>query len=104
MFAGFDYWIGKMSGHQYPESLGRLHFWITFVGVNLIFMPMHFSVRGRIPDYPELQTTPTWLMSTPSLFLIPSSNWSAYDSFDHSEKIPPSSSKSGKGQITFKKK
>jgi len=57
MFAGFYYWIGKMSGHQYPETLGRIHFWITFVGVNLIFMPMHFAglsgMPRRIPDYPE---------------------------------------------------
>ena len=57
MFAGFYYWIGKMSGHQYPEALGRIHFWITFLGVNLIFMPMHFAglsgMPRRIPDYPE---------------------------------------------------
>jgi cytochrome c oxidase subunit 1 len=57
MFAGFYYWIGKMSGHQYPEALGRIHFWITFVGVNLIFMPMHFAglagMPRRIPDYPD---------------------------------------------------
>ena len=43
MFAGFYYWIGKMSGRQYPETLGKLHFWVTFIGVNLLFFPMHFS-------------------------------------------------------------
>ena len=57
MFAGFYYWIGKMSGRQYPERLGRIHFWITFVGVNLTFFPQHFlGVAGmprRIPDYPD---------------------------------------------------
>ncbi len=57
IFAGFYYWIGKMSGRQYPESLGRLHFWLTFVGVNLTFFPMHFlGISGmprRIPDYPD---------------------------------------------------
>jgi heme/copper-type cytochrome/quinol oxidase subunit 1 len=57
IFAGFYYWIGKMSGHQYPEFWGRAHFWITFVGVNLTFFPMHFlGVSGmprRYPDYPE---------------------------------------------------
>jgi cytochrome c oxidase subunit 1 len=57
IFAGFYYWIGKMSGHQYPEKLGQLHFWLTFVGVNLTFFPMHFlGVAGmprRIPDYPD---------------------------------------------------
>jgi len=57
IFAAFYYWIGKMSGRQYPERLGKLHFWITFVGVNLTFFPMHFlGVAGmprRIPDYPD---------------------------------------------------
>ena len=57
IFAGFYYWIGKMSGHQYPEFWGRAHFWITFTGVNLTFFPMHFlGVSGmprRYPDYPE---------------------------------------------------
>jgi cytochrome c oxidase subunit 1 len=57
MFAGFYYWIGKMSGRQAPERLGKLHFWITFVGVNLTFFPQHFlGLQGmprRIPDYPE---------------------------------------------------
>ena len=57
IFAGFYYWIGKMSGHQYPEFWGRAHFWITFAGVNLTFFPMHFlGVSGmprRYPDYPE---------------------------------------------------
>src|SRR6187397_1656238 len=37
MFAGFYYWIGKMSGHQYNELYGQIHFWVTFVGVNLTF-------------------------------------------------------------------
>jgi cytochrome c oxidase subunit 1 len=57
IFAGFYYWIGKMSGREYSEALGRLHFWITFVGVNLTFFPMHFSglagMPRRVPDYPD---------------------------------------------------
>jgi cytochrome c oxidase subunit 1 len=57
IFAGFYYWIGKMSGRQYPERLGKLHFYITFLGVNLTFFPMHFlGIAGmprRIPDYPD---------------------------------------------------
>ena len=39
IFAGFYYWIGKMSGRQYPEFWGKVHFWMTFVGVNLTFFP-----------------------------------------------------------------
>jgi len=57
IFSGFYYWIGKMSGRQYPEALGRLHFWITFIGVNMTFFPMHFlglaGMPRRYPDYPD---------------------------------------------------
>lgn len=58
MFAGFYYWIGKMSGRQYPEALGKLHFWVTFIGVNILFFPQHFlglaGMPRRIPDYPDV--------------------------------------------------
>jgi len=58
IFAGFYYWIGKMSGRQYPETLGKLHFWVTFIGVNLLFFPQHFlglaGMPRRIPDYPDV--------------------------------------------------
>ncbi len=57
IFAGFYYWIGKMSGRQYPEWAGKVHFWTTFVGVNLTFFPMHFSGLAGMPrhyiDYPD---------------------------------------------------
>jgi cytochrome c oxidase subunit 1 len=58
IFAGIYYWIGKMSGRQYPEHLGKIHFWLTFVGVNLAFFPQHFlglaGMPRRIPDYPDV--------------------------------------------------
>jgi cytochrome c oxidase subunit 1 len=57
IFAGWYYWIGKMSGRQYPEWLGRVHFWLFFVGVNVAFFPMHFlGIAGmprRMADYPD---------------------------------------------------
>jgi cytochrome c oxidase subunit 1 len=58
LFAGFYYWIGKMSGRQYPEWAGQVHFWITFIGVNLTFFPQHFlglaGMPRRVPDYPAV--------------------------------------------------
>jgi cytochrome c oxidase subunit 1 len=57
IFAGFYYWIAKITGLQYPEVLGQIHFWVFFVGVNLTFFPMHFlglaGMPRRIPDYPD---------------------------------------------------
>ncbi|UEM07975.1 cytochrome c oxidase subunit I (plasmid) [Skermanella rosea] len=57
IFAGWYYWIGKMSGRQYPEWIGQTHFWVTFVGANLTFFPQHFlgaaGMPRRIVDYPD---------------------------------------------------
>src|SRR3954451_22392778 len=57
IFAGVYYWFPKMTGRMYDERLGRLHFWLTFIGFNLTFAPMHLiGVQGmprRVADYPE---------------------------------------------------
>jgi cytochrome c oxidase subunit 1 len=57
IFAGFYYWFEKMTGCKYPEVLGKIHFWITFIGVNVTFFPMHFlglaGMPRRVPDYPD---------------------------------------------------
>jgi cytochrome c oxidase subunit 1 len=57
LFAGFYYWFPKMSGRMYNELLGHLHFWVFFIGVNVLFFPMHFlGLQGmprRYPDYPN---------------------------------------------------
>jgi cytochrome c oxidase subunit 1 len=57
LFAALYYWIGKMSGHQYPEWAGKLHFWGTFISANITFFPMHMLGAAGMPrryiDYPE---------------------------------------------------
>ena len=57
LFAGFYYWFPKMSGRMYSEFLGQLHFWIFFIGVNVLFFPQHFlgqqGMPRRYPDYAE---------------------------------------------------
>ncbi len=47
MFAGFYYWFGKMTGRQYPEWAGQIHFWTTFIGVNSDLLPDAFQRTGR---------------------------------------------------------
>jgi cytochrome c oxidase subunit 1 len=55
LMAGAYYWIPKWTGHMYDERLGKLHFWLSAISVNVLFFPMHFvGLQGmprRIPDY-----------------------------------------------------
>jgi cytochrome c oxidase subunit 1 len=57
IYAGFYYWAPKITGRMYNETLGQIHFWTLFVGVNTTFMPQHFlglaGMPRRIPDYAD---------------------------------------------------
>jgi cytochrome c oxidase subunit 1 len=54
IFAATYFWFPKMFGHMMNESLGKIHFWITFVGAYCIFMPMHWvGIAGGIRRYSD---------------------------------------------------
>ena len=57
IFAGWYYWFPKITGYMYNETIGKLHFWVTFIGVNILFFPQHFlglaGMPRRIADYPD---------------------------------------------------
>jgi len=57
IFAGWYYWFPKMTGYIYSEFFGKLHFWLTFIGANILFFPQHFlglsGMPRRYADYPE---------------------------------------------------
>jgi cytochrome c oxidase subunit 1 len=57
IFAAWYYWFPKMTGYVVPDWIGRLHFWISFIGANILFFPMHFTGLAGMPrhyvDYPD---------------------------------------------------
>ncbi|CDZ31386.1 Cytochrome c oxidase, aa3-type, subunit I [Neorhizobium galegae bv. officinalis] len=57
IFAAWYYWFPKMFGYMYSQRIGNLHFWVMFIGVNLVFFPQHFLGLAGMPrryiDYPD---------------------------------------------------
>jgi len=58
IFAGWYYWFPKITGYMYSDAVAKLHFWVTFIGVNMVFFPQHFLGLAGMPrryiDYPEV--------------------------------------------------
>ena len=73
VFAGVYYWLPKWTGFMYDETLGKLHFWLSFIGINLTFFPQHFlgleGMQRRVPDY-ALQFTDWNMVSSIGGFLF----------------------------------
>jgi len=71
LLGGVYYWIRNILGVLYNEMLGQVHFWLTFIGVNLTFFPMHFlgaaGMPRRIPDYPDSYWFWNWVSSLGSI-------------------------------------
>jgi cytochrome c oxidase subunit 1 len=70
IFAGWYYWFPKMTGYMYSEALGKLHFWLTFIGANIVFFPQHFlglsGMPRRYADYPDAFAYWNWWSSVGS--------------------------------------
>jgi len=82
VFAAFYFWVGKITGYSYNETLGKIHFWTMFIGVNLTFFPMHFlGLSGqprRIPDYPDAYTPYNYISSFGSIISLVASIFFIY--------------------------
>ncbi len=71
--AAVYYWLPKWTGHMYDERLGKLHFWVALIGVNLTFLPQFFvglaGMPRRIPDY-ALQFADWNMLSSTGAFIL----------------------------------
>ncbi len=74
LFGGFYQWIGKISGLSYPETLGKIHFWLMFIGVNITFFPQHFLGLAGFPrrynDFPDAYAGWNYISSFGSLLSL----------------------------------
>jgi len=73
LMAGVYYWIPKWTGHMYCEKMGKWHFWLSAIFLNVTFFPMHFvglaGMPRRIPDY-ALQFTDFNMISSIGAFIF----------------------------------
>lgn len=93
VFAGFYYWIEKITGLQYDILLSKVHFYLFFIGVNITFGPMHFlglaGMPRRIGDYPDFYSGWNWVAtmgSTISLVATSIFFYVVYDMFVYGKK------------------
>ena len=94
VFAGFYYWLPKITGYAYNEILAKIQFWSMFIGVNITFFPMHFlglaGMPRRIPDYPDAYAQWNWVASLGSMISVMSGLlvlFIIYDSFKNKLKV-----------------
>lgn len=75
-FAGYYYFSPLILGYKYNEKLAHIHFWLSMVGVLILFVPMHFTglngMPRRIPDYPDAFSGWNWVASSGSFIMLAS--------------------------------
>jgi len=93
LFSGFYYWFDRITGYNYIEDLGQIHFWSTIISVNLTFFPMHFlglaGMPRRIPDYPDAYYTFNLIASYGSVLTLISVFFFFYIVYTALAKIKP---------------
>nr|YP_010890039.1 cytochrome c oxidase subunit I [Apolemia rubriversa]WJJ70051.1 cytochrome c oxidase subunit 1 [Apolemia rubriversa] len=94
VFVGFYFWFGKITGFTYNDTYGKIHFWITFIGVNFTFFPQHFlglaGMPRRYSDFPDSFATWNLISSLGSTLSIIGVIWFIfiiYDAFVREEKF-----------------
>jgi cytochrome c oxidase subunit I len=74
IFAGWYHWFPKVAGYAYSQFWGRLHFWATFIGAGMLFLPLHLLGLGGIPrrysDYPDAFAYWNHISSIGSYFIV----------------------------------
>jgi len=74
LFGGLYYWMGKITGYEYPETWGKIHFWLMFIGVNVTFFPQHFLGLAGFPrrysDFPDAYLTWNVISSIGSIISV----------------------------------
>ncbi|MFT6791022.1 MAG: cytochrome c oxidase subunit 1 [Cellvibrionaceae bacterium] len=79
--AGVYYWLPKWCGNMYNETMGKTQFWLSFIGLNLTFFPMHFvglaGMQRRVPDYNlffadfnQISSVGAFIFGSAQLFLL----------------------------------
>jgi cytochrome c oxidase subunit 1 len=86
IFAAFYFWISKFTGLLYYELFGKIHFWSTFIGVNVCFFPMHFlglaGMPRRIPDFPDAYSDWNYIATLGSVITTASTLFFCFVVFD----------------------
>jgi cytochrome c oxidase subunit 1 len=103
IFAAIYYWFPKISGRLYNERAGKIHFWLTFIGMNLTFMPMHFvgmlgmprriyTYQPQYTSWNQVATIGSYILGVGMLLFMVNMLWSLWkgrrapaDPLDHAE-------------------